>query len=321
MRIALLITPFTDQNLQRAAQIGVTDIVSVYPGLDLNYLLELRKRVESFGLRLSAVERLLPTLKFIHNLPGRDQQIEDFKTLIRNMGKAGVSTLCYSWMPADDWQRTDLEAAERGGARVTAFEQDKPSSVPTDTGYRKESNDSTSAERLWGNLEYFLKEVVPVAEESGVKLSMHPDDPPVENLRGQPQIMTSPEAYERMVKIVESPSNGICLCQGTMAASAREYDIPATIKRLAPYINYAHFRDVVGSGSSFRESFHDNGKSDMVACMNAYHEAGIDCPIRPDHVPTLAGETNEYPGYHMLGRLWAVGYMRGLMQAVESQKP
>ncbi len=148
MRIALLITPFTDQNIQRAAQIGVTDIVSVYPGLDLNYLLELRKRVESFGLRLSAVERLLPTLKFIHNLPGRDQQIEDFKTLIRNMGKAGVSTLCYSWMPADDWQRTDLEAAERGGAKVTAFEQDKPSSVPTDTGYRKESKDSTSAERL-----------------------------------------------------------------------------------------------------------------------------------------------------------------------------
>jgi len=116
---------------------------------------------------------------------------------------------------------------------------------------------------------------------------------------------------------VKSPANGICLCQGTFAASDQEYDIPTLIRRLVPHINYVHFRDVVGILPSFRESFHDNGKTEMVACMQAYYDAGIDCPIRPDHAPTLIGETNEFPGYHMLGRLFAVGYMRGLMQAAE----
>ena len=320
MRIALLVTPFSDENLQLAAQIGVTDIVSVYPGLDLGQLLQIRDRVESFGMKLSAVERLIPTLRFIHNLPGRDEQIEDFKTLIRNMGKAGVEILCYSWMPDDDWQRTDVEVAERGGARVTAFHLEKPSTVPTDTGFHLDDNQPTSAEQLWENLEYFLKQVVPVAEEAGVKLSMHPDDPPVDLLGGQPRIITSPDAYERMLAMVESPANGVCLCQGTFAASAAEYDIPATIRRLAPHINYAHFRDVVGSVPNFRESFHDNGKSDMAACMQAYFDAGVDCPIRPDHAPTLAGESNEHPGYHMLGRLYAVGYMRALMQCAEKSR-
>lgn len=317
MRIALLVTPFNDENLQLAAQVGVTDIVSIYPGLELGNLLAIRDRVESFGMKLSVIERLIPTLRFIHNTPGRDEQIEDFKTLIRNMGKAGVPVLCYSWMPDDDWQRTDSDLLERGGAKVTALDINKSAEVPNDTGYRCETDEPTSADQLWENLEYFLKQVVPVAEEAGVKLSMHPDDPPIDMLHGQARIMSTPEAYERLVEIVPSPANGICLCQGTMASSAAEYDLPTLIKRLAPHINFAHFRDVVGAMPSFRESFHDNGKTDMVASMAAYYEAGIDCPIRPDHAPTLAGESNETPGYHMLGRLFAVGYMRGLMQAAE----
>ena len=317
MQIALLVTPFSDENLQLAAQVGVTEIVSVYPGLELANLLAIRDRVESFGMRLGVIERLVPTLRFVHNSPGRDQQIEDFKTLIRNMGKAGVPVLCYSWMPDDDWQRTSVDVLERGGAKVTALDLDQQSMVPNDTGYRAEVSEPTSAEQLWENLEYFLKQVVPVAEDAGVKLSMHPDDPPVDELHGQARIMSTPEAFERLVGIIESPSNGICLCQGTLASSAAEYDLPALIRRLAPHINFVHFRDVVGSIPNFRESFHDNGKTDMSACMEAYYEAGIACPIRPDHVPTMAGETNEFPGYHMLGRLFAVGYMRGLMQAAE----
>jgi mannonate dehydratase len=317
MNIALLVTPFSDENLQLAAQVGATEIVSVYPGLVLADLLAIRDRVESFGMRLGVIERLVPTLRFIHNSPGRDQQIEEFKTLIRNMGAAGVPVLCYSWMPDDDWQRTSVDVLERGGAKVTALDLAQQSAVPNDTGYRAEVSEPTSADQLWENLEYFLREVVPVAERAGVKLSMHPDDPPVEELYGQARIMSTPGAFERLVGIVESPSNGICFCQGTLASSAAEYDIPALIRRLAPHINFAHFRDVVGAVPSFRESFHDNGKTDMVACMEAYYAAGIDCPIRPDHAPTMAGESNELPGYHMLGRLFAVGYMRGLMQSAE----
>jgi len=319
MRIALLVTPLNDKNLRLAAQIGVTDIVATYPGLKFERLLEIRNRVESFGMRLSVIERLIPTLRIVHNTQGRDEQIEDFKTLIRNMGQAGVEILCYSWMPDDDWQRTEVELLERGGAKVTAVDLKKPVATPTDTGYRREKNEPTTAEQLWENLEYFLKEVVPVAEEAGVQLSLHPDDPPVEVLGDQPRIIISPEAYERVFDIVDSPANGVCLCQGTMASSAQEFDIPSLIRRLAPRINFAHFRDVVGALPSFRETFHDNGKTDMVACMDAYYETGLNCPVRPDHVPTLEGESNEAPGYHMLGRLWAVGYMRGLMQASESK--
>lgn len=317
MKISLLVTPFDDHNLTLAAQVGVDEIVSVYPGLELSSLQAICRRVESFGMKVGVIERLIPTLKFIHGEPGRDQQVEDFKTLIRNMGECGVDTLCYSWMPDDDWQRTDSTVKERGGALVTEYDTTKPANVPTDTGYQRASKKPTSIPQLWGNLERFLNEVIPVAEDAGVALSMHPTDPPLSMLLEQPRIFIHPEEYERLVKLVDSPSNGVCFCQGTFASCEEDIDIPMWIKRLGTHINFAHFRDVVGKGKNFRETWHDNGKSDMVACMKAYYEAGIDCTIRPDHTPTMDGESNEFPGYHMLGRLYGVGYMRGLMQAAE----
>ncbi|MDF1824755.1 MAG: mannonate dehydratase [Verrucomicrobiales bacterium] len=313
MKLSLLVTPFSDENLQLAAQAGVTDIVSIYPGLELQNLLEIRNRVESFGLNLGVVERYVPTLDFVHGTGDRDAQIEGFKTLVRNMGEAGVPVLCYSWMPDDDWQRTSLEVKERGGALVTEFDIRNPETFRSVTGFDFDPSDPTPASALWENLEYFLNEVIPVAEDAGVKLAMHPDDPPMGRLRGQDRILSTPEAFERLVAMVDSPSNGICFCQGSFASHKNEYDIPGLIERLAPHITFAHFRDVVGAVPHFTESFHDTGKTDMAAAMKAYLDAGVDCPIRPDHVPTLAGETNEFPGYHMLGRLWAVGYMRGIL--------
>ncbi|MDF1656881.1 MAG: mannonate dehydratase [Verrucomicrobiales bacterium] len=318
MDTALLVTPFSDENLQLAAQVGTTDVVSIFPGLELDSLLKIRNKVKSFGLKLSVIERYVPTLDFIHGTGQRDQQIEDFKTLIRNLGEAEVPVLCYSWMPDDDWQRTSLEARERGGALVTEFDMRDPDTVQSVTGFDFQSGNPTSAATLWDNLEYFLNEVIPVAEDAGVKLAMHPDDPPIAMLRGQERILSTPEAFERLVSIVDSPSNGICFCQGSFASHANEYDIPSLIKRLAPYITFAHFRDVVGAVPHFTEAFHDTGKTDMAASMKAYLDSGVDCPIRPDHVPTLVGERNEFPGYHMLGRLWAVGYMRGIIDTLKT---
>lgn len=318
MNIALLVTPFSEENLQLAAQVGTQDIVSIYPGLEPGDLLSARNRVESHGMKLSVIERYVPTLDFIHGTDKRDLQIEDFKTLIRNMGEAGVPVLCYSWMPDDDWQRTSLATRERGGALVTEFDIRNPDTFHSVTGFDFESSDPTPASKLWDNLEYFLNEVIPVAEDAGVKLAMHPDDPPMELLRGQERILSTPEAFERLVSMVDSPSNGVCFCQGSFASSGNEYDIPTLIKKLAPHITFAHFRDVVGAVPHFTESFHDTGKTDMAAAMKAYLEAGVTCPIRPDHVPTLVGESNEFPGYHMLGRLWAVGYMRGILDTLAS---
>lgn len=323
MKIALLVTPFDDHHLQLAAQIGTEEIVSIYPGLDRADLLAIRQRVERYGMRLGVVERYVPTLDFIHGTEERDARIEDFKTLIRNMGEEGVPVLCYSWMPDDDWQRTNLEAKERGGALVTECDLREcdlrdPETFQSLTGFDHRSENPTSEAALWDNLERFLNEVIPVAEECGVRLAMHPDDPPVAMLNGQARILSTPEAFERLVRMVDSPANGICFCQGSFASHENEYDIPALIHRLAPHIVFAHFRDVTGAVPYFRETFHDTGKTDMAACLRAYSEAGIDVPIRPDHVPTLAGESNEFPGYHMLGRLWAVGYMKGLRDGIDS---
>lgn len=299
---------------------GTEEIVSIYPGLERKALKSIRNRIESFGMKLGVIERYVPTLEFIHGTEQRDTQVEDFKTLIRNLGEEEVPVLCYSWMPDDDWQRTNLSAKERGGALVTECDMRNPNSFHSVTGFERKQETPTSEAALWDNLEHFLNEVIPTAEECGVRLAMHPDDPPVAILGEQPRILSTPEAFEKMVRLVDSPANGICFCQGSFASHENEYDIPALIERLAPHIVFAHFRDVVGAVPYFRESFHDNGKTDMAACLDAYLEAGLDVPIRPDHVPTLAGESNEYPGYHMLGRLWAVGYMKGLSDGLKTEK-
>ena len=117
----MIVNPFTERNLQLAAQVGVTDIVLTYPGQGLSPLMAAKRMVEGAGMRLTHLERKVPHLQFVHNLPGRNAQIEDFKTLIRNMAEAGMEVLCYNWMPDEDWQRTSCEVRERGGARVTEF--------------------------------------------------------------------------------------------------------------------------------------------------------------------------------------------------------
>ena len=177
------------------------------------------------------------------------------------------------------------------------------------------SRESISSDRLWQNLEGFLKALIPVAEQANVTMCMHPDDPPLPELLGKARIMNSVENFERLIHLVPSPSNAICFCQGTFASMG--VDIPVTIRRLGKHIKYIHFRDVRGTRESFVETFHDNGDTNMAAAMRAYRQIGFSGPIRPDHVPQLYGEDEGEPGYTMRGRLFAYGYIRGLMQATE----
>lgn len=312
MRIALVVTPMSDHHLRLAAQVGVTDIVARFPGTDRDTLLRLCDRVTSFGMKLTVVEGCIAHDKIIHGKPGRDEQIADLQKLLRNMGAAGVPICCYNWMPCVDWARTRVDIPERGGALVTGYDATEDMQPPVPPGQ------AMTEKGLWANLKYLLDRIVPVAEESSVKLAMHPDDPPLPAFRGHIQILSSIEGFERLMELRPSPANGICFCQGTFAEMG--VDIPATIRRLAGHIHYVHFRDVAGAAPSFRESFHDNGKTDMVEAMRTYFECGINVPARPDHVPTLDGESNEIPGYHMLGRLFAVGYMRGLIQAAQTAR-
>jgi mannonate dehydratase len=163
---------------------------------------------------------------------------------------------------------------------------------------------------------------VPVAEEAGVRLAMHPDDPPIPEVRGVPRIMGTPDAFDRLIAIVDSPANGITLCQGNFTLMTD--DLPGLIRHFAGQhqkVFFVHFRDVFGDRYHFIETFHDEGPTDMYACMRAYAEAGFNGPLRPDHVPALEGETNDRFGYTNLGRLFAIGYISGLREAAYGRHP
>ena len=315
MRLASVLTPLNDENLRLATQCGVTDIVERYPGPELADVLRVKAHVESFGLRLAAIEGYVPMENLIY---GRDDgtELAAMKALIGHLGEAGVPILCYNFMAGTDWVRTRLDAPERGGATVTEFnlaEAERAISLSDDTP--EIADDKIDAETLWANLEQFLSELLPTPEEAGVDLAMHPDDPPLPSFRGKARIMNSVENFERLISLSDSPRNGICFCQGNFAAMGA--DIPDAIARLGPRIRYVHFRDVAGTAEHFQETFHDNGPTDMPAAIRAYRAAGFDGPIRPDHVPQFAGESGE-PGYTMQGRLFAFGYIRALLQATEN---
>ena len=245
-------------------------------------------------------------------LEGRDAEISDFINFIHNLGKVGVKVICYNWMPEIGWFRTTTNRATRGGSLVTGFDIEDAEKLPINRLERE-----FSADEMWANLEYFMKAVVPEAEKAGVLLALHPDDPPIPSVRGISRILTSADNLERAINLYKSPVNGLTLCQGCCAAMGE--DIPATIRRFADRFFFVHFRDVRGTRTNFEEVWHDDGITDMYASMKTYYELGFDGPIRPDHVPTMVDEDNTNPSYGLLGNLFAIGYMRGLMEAADSE--
>lgn len=311
MKLSMIVNPFTERNLQLAAQVGVSDIVLTFPGLDPAPFHAAKRMVESLGMKMTHLERKVPHLKFVHRLPGWEAQVEDFKTLIRRMAECEMNVLCYNWMPDEDWQRTSCEVIERGGARVTEFHLANVGRNVTDADGRPPQ--PTPAAQLWDNLERFLNDVLPIAEDAGVKLALHPDDPPLPELLGQPRIIHSNAALQRVTKLAPSPSNGVCYCVGSLYPAGE--DVVAGIHLLAEKIFFVHARNVRGTASHFVETWHDNGGIDIPAVIRALKSIGYTGTLRPDHAPSMAGETNETPGYEMLGRLFAAGYLRGLMQA------
>ncbi|CAN5177480.1 mannonate dehydratase [soil metagenome] len=261
------------------------------------------------GLTVIGIEDTAPMDKVRLGLPGRDEQIDNVITQVRAMGRLGLQTLCYNWMALSSWGRTSTDTVVRGGALVTSFRLADVSHEPL------VAEGEVTEEQMWAALQYFLDAVIPVAEESGVRLGMHPDDPPGVSLRNLPRLMRSPEAYRRLRAMRPSASNAITFCQGNFALMEGA-DLPALIREFGTDgIAFVHFRDVIGTASDFRETFHDEGQTDLPECMRAYAEIGFSGPMRPDHVPTMYGETNSRPGYETLGRLFAIGYIRGVEQA------
>jgi len=316
MKISGVAKKFTATNLRLLKQVGVDDFVyynMLGMPVELDALDGVKKSVEREGLRLSVVEGGPPIDRIVLGKEGRDQQIEQYMKALRNMGKLGIRVLCYNFMPQVGpcamVVRTSMRFPERGGAPTSQFRlaDATKATVPHDER-------PISDEQMWDNLEYFLKRVVPVAEAAEVKLAMHPDDPPLSPLCGLSRIMSSEENYDRLLQIAPSPVNGITLCQGCFAEMGSQ--IPAVIRRFAARIHFVHFRDVRGTPTDFHETFPDNGPTDMIAAVRTYKEIGYDGFARVDHVPLLANEEGEYDGYGMPGHLFAIGYLKGLMEPI-----
>ena len=273
-------------------------------------LLRMKQRYESGGFKLAMIEARPPLNNTKRGLPGRDEEIDTVFTLLENMGKLEIPVWCYEWMTDFNWVRTSTSTLSRGDSLVTSFDnalmKDAP---PTEFG-------PISEEELWQNLEYFLRKVLPVAEKWNVKLAMHPDDPPLSPIRGVARIMRSVDNFQRLIDLVPSPMNGIALCQGNFTLMTD--DLPGVIRHFGAQekIFFVHFRDVSGTVEKFEETWHDAGKTDMLACMRAYKEIGYEGVLRPDHVPTVEGDDNTHAGYSSFGRLYALGYIQGLRQAV-----
>ncbi len=289
---------------------GMTELKNVNPW-DYDSIMAVKEVWNKQGLKFNVVEGP-PSLgeKTKLGLEGRDEEISNFINFMRNLSRAGIEVICYNWMPVIGWYRTNKAKPGRGGALVTAFDNDDLKGEPV-TQYGE-----VSKEKLWSNLEYFLKAVVPEAEKYGIKLAMHPDDPQVDEIKGISRIMTTVDNFKRMLDIYPSSSNGITMCQGNFSLMGA--DIPTIVRDFGKrkVIHFVHFRNVRGGKFKFDECFHDEGQIDMSEAMQAYYDIGFKGPIRPDHVPTMDGDSNEKAGYSTIGTLYACGYIRGLIEAV-----
>lgn len=253
-------------------------------------IMELKEEVEKHGLKLSVIESVPVHEDIKLGKPTRDQYIENYKTTLRNLGKAGIPVVCYNFMPVFDWTRSELEYELPDGSTALIFEDEVIQKMdPTsgelslpgwDSSYSKdekkdlinEYREHVDEEKLWENLEYFIKEIIPVAEEAGVKMAIHPDDPPW-GIFGLPRIMTNKENLERFINIYDSPYNGITLCTGSLGADP-DNDVAEMLRYFGKKgrVNFVHARNVKLTGPrSFQESAHPSeyGSIDMYEVIRA----------------------------------------------------
>jgi mannonate dehydratase len=345
MRMALGQIPEPDeQYLLFARQLGVSGVQFNTPRLpgtrrwEYGDLAALRERCERYGLRLEAIENMPNSFyeKCMLGLPGRDEEMENVRATIRNMGRAGIPVLGFHFIPGSVW-RTSLTAEGRGGAKVSAFDLDIASNPARSAEIfiarrdrRLLENESfvqrayfaedaaLDDETLWNNFRYFVEGILPVAEAAGVRLALHPDDPPVPILGGIARIFRSIDALRHALEVADSPAFGFDLCLGTISEMGGEAAVMDAIESFGPIdkIVYVHFRDVRGSVPRFQEAFLGEGNYDPLKVMRALKRVGFSGFILDDHVPRIIGDTE----YAHRGRAYAIGYLQALLAAVESEE-
>ena len=253
-------------------------------------------------------------------LPGRDEDLARYQQMLAEMGRLGLRLLCYNFMAGIGWHRSQAALTGRGGALVSGFDLASEPAGLTPAG-------AVPAEAIWANYENFLRAVRPAATAAGVRLGAHPDDPPLPVLRGIGRIFHSPEAFEQVLALDASPTHGLTFCQANWKLMCGDnisaLAVHATKYAAAGRIHFVHLRHVAGTAEKFAETFHDEGAGEFAALLRAYHDGGFRGPVRCDHVPSMAGEdpAGHVPGYGTLGRLFADGYLLGLLDAFGMRTP
>jgi mannonate dehydratase len=315
-------TNATDEDLQFAQQLGV-DYVNIPTGgrdATLENFIHLKQRVEAAGLKIWNIgnSNVHNMEEVTLNLPGRDQKIEEYKTFLRNLAQAGIFYTTYAHMGNGIW--SSARETTRGNAPARAFDMAKDPvgnwagkvfKGPLTHG-RKFSN-----EELWENYTYFIRQVVPVAEELGIRIGIHPDDPPVPELGGVPRcIFGNFDGYMRALEIANSPNIGVCLCAGTWMEGGKHMgrDVFEAAQAFAKMDKLwkIHFRNVSGPIPRFLETFVDNGYTDMLKLMRTLHEVDFCGALIADHVPAMVGGPR-------VGWAYSIGYIKALLAAVSAK--
>ncbi|MDD4689495.1 MAG: mannonate dehydratase [Eubacteriales bacterium] len=330
--------------LEQIRQIpGMTGVVSaiydtpVGTAWSLESIQALRKTINDAGLEFEVVESVPVHEDIKLGLPTRDEMIENYCITLQRLASEGVKVVCYNFMPVFDWTRSDLNYELSDGSKALIYDaatvaKMDPSlgelSLPGwDSSFTKESMKavldqykSVTEEDLWNNLKYFLERVCKVADEVGIKMAIHPDDPPW-GIFGLPRIITGAESLRKLIKLVERPSNGITLCTGSLGVNA-ENDMPAIIREFGDRIYFGHCRNIKITGErSFEESAHlsANGSLDMAEIMQAFRDVDFKYYIRPDHGRMIWGETGR-PGYGLYDRALGATYLNGLWEGLGHNK-
>lgn len=331
----------------------IPNVVGVVPALhnlpageawELDDIMKMKSEIEKAGLTMECIESVNVHEDIKIGLTTRDKYIENYKTSIRNLAKAGVKVICYNFMPVFDWTRTDLAMDMGDGATCLSYdgmqiEGKSPEQMFKDiddnsNGYAMpgwetermpeikelfEKYKGVTSDDLWNNLKYFLDAIMPVCEECDVKMAIHPDDPPWD-IFGLPRIIKDRESLKKLLEIVPSKYNGLTFCTGSLGASSKNY-LPAMIREFGDRIYFAHLRNVKVVDNHFNETAHESntGSLDMYEIVKALQDVGFDGYIRPDHGRMIWGEVAR-PGYGLYDRALGVAYLNGLWEAVKKSK-
>jgi mannonate dehydratase len=316
MKLTMVANPPDGPTLRSLRQLGIVDAVH-YDMADLPddpaALEAIRARYAAAGLKWKIAESGPALDRIVLGKEGWAEQTERYKRILGLLGAVGVEVVACNFMPqisADAMVvRTGFDRQTRGGALTSGFRLSEVSAATMPHG-----ETAITRERMWDNLERFLRAVLPTAEAAGVRLAFHPDDPPLPMLCGLQRILGTPEDFDRLLSISDSEANAMTFCFGCFAEGG--HDIPALLRRWAGRIAFVHVRDIRGTIDDFVETFPDDGQTDMPAAFEVLAETGFGGHLRSDHAPQLAlSGSVPHDGYGIEGHIFATGYLRGLVEA------